>query len=63
MSNIDLYDNTKQEIEEYIFNKEEKYIICYKSAYVNKYFAYTVSKLEKELETVVSCGKLTIFYK
>lgn len=62
-SKIDLYDNKKQEIEEYIFNKEEKYVICYKSAYVNKYFTDTVSKLEKELETVVSCDKLTIFYK
>lgn len=62
-SNIDLYDNTNEEIEEYIFNEEEKYVICYKSAYVNKYFTDTINKLEKELETVVSCGKLTIFYK
>lgn len=62
-SNIDLYDNTNEEIEEYIFNEEEKYVICYKSAYVNRYFTDIINKLEKELETVVSCGKLTIFYK
>lgn len=61
-SNIDLYDNTKEEIEDYIFNEEEKYVICYKSAYVNKYFTEIIDKLEKELETIVSCGKLTIFY-
>ena len=62
-SNVDLYDNTNEEIEKYIFNEEEKYVICYKSTYVNKYFTDIINKLEKELEIVVSCGKLTIFYK
>lgn len=60
---IDLYDNKKQEIEQYILNKEEKYVVCYKNAYVNKYFTDIINKLEKELKTIVSCGKLTIYYK